>query len=100
MSKVSAIMIFVLGLTLLIIGIPLGMFKEEVTRYEYYSGGILGNIRIPVGVEEVYPYQPLAVLLMLIGFILVITGIYLAKKDNSTSKDAPEEISFIPNPSF
>ena len=92
MSKTSAIMIFVLGLTLLIIGIPLGLYKEEVTTYSYYSSDFLGNFKVPSGVKDVFPFQPLAVLLMFVGFILIISGIYIAQKNNSTSKASPEEI--------
>jgi len=85
-------MIFVFGLALLIIGIPLGLYKEEVTTYSYYSMSYIGNIKVPTGVKDVYPFQQLAVLLMFAGLILIISGIYLAKKDNSTDKALPEEI--------
>ena len=81
MTKTSAIMIFVLGPTLLVAGIPLGIIKEEVTRYRFLSNQ-LGSIEVPYTVE-VFPYQSIAVLLMVAGLILMIVGINIAKKDQS-----------------
>lgn len=85
-------MIFVFGLALLIIGIPLGLYKEEVTTYSTYSMNYLGNFRVPTGVKDVYPFQQLAVIFMFAGFILIISGIYLAKKDHSPNEAPHEEI--------
>jgi len=86
-------MIFVFGLVLLIIGIPLGLYKEEVITYSSYSfGGSLGNIRVPTGTKDVFKFQPLALLLMVVGLMLIITGIVLAQKDDSIDKPQIEEV--------
>ena len=71
-------MIFVFGITLLIIGVPLGFYKEQEVTYSYLYG-----VRIPSGVKDVYPFQPLAVLLAFVGFILIIWGIYITNKETN-----------------
>ena len=87
-------MLFVLGLALLIIATPLGLYKEQEITYSSYSVGVLGNVKLPSGVKDVYPFQPLAVLLVFVGFILIASCTYLAWEDNSTNKETNEEISF------
>ena len=88
-------MIFVLGLVLLIIGVPLSLVKEEKVRYSPLSTSF-GSFNIPSGVENVYPYQPLAILLMFVGIILIVGGIIFSKTETKNN-EVNNEIEFKPN---
>ena len=69
-TEQSMLMVFILGLSLLIIGFVLSVVNREETRYRNVFG-----FQVPYQVT-VYPFQPIGVLLIFVGVVLLGVSIY------------------------
>jgi len=79
-SNQTKYMIFTLGLILLVIGFFSVTHSVTVTRYRSYYG-----FQVPYQATE-YPFQPLGILLVIIGLVAIIAGFTYGSKQQSGSE--------------
>jgi len=73
-------MSFTLGLIFLVIGFFLVTHSVSVTRYRSIYG-----IQVPYQATE-YPFQPLGILLLIIGIVAIVVGFAYGSKQQSSSE--------------